>query len=455
MENLDTNAATLRISLSGIRGKVPEGLNVTVAFNFASSFATYLGEGKIGVCVDGRWSGTMLSYAVNASISACGLDVYNLCVVPTPFLQFLIGKGIFDAGISITGGHNPQDWNALLLLNEKGAYLDSIEGNEVFNIYHSREFSKASWNEIGEIKEYRPDWSLYLKAMEKFVNAEEIRKARFKIVVDPCQGAGSVLIKDFADFFNLKILTINSEVGGKFPHDPEPNLENARQVAAVMEAVSYDAGFLLNSDASRLSLITEKGKALSEEYTFPLVALSFLEKHRSSIVTTVATSRMIEHVAEKFGVSVMRTRVGQSYVVHTMEATGAEIGGEGSGSICIKEFSKGYDAFFSIALILDLMATKGKTLSELASCLPEYHIKKLKFPMPVDRIYRLVHHLKETYSSENPNLEDGVRVERKKGWFNIRPSTTEFILRAIIEGESPGALEELVEEVTEKIWSFQ
>ncbi len=452
---MDRAVANLRISLSGIRGRVPEGLNVAVASDFASAFATYLEKGKVGTCVDGRWSGTMLSYAVAASISACGLDVYNLSVVPTPVLQFLIGKGVFDAGISITGGHNSEDWNALLLLNEKGAYLDSIEGNEVFNIYHSKEFSKAEWDEIGKIREYNPDFEAYLESMEQFVDAEEIRSAGFKIVVDPCQGAGAILLDNFADFFNLKILTINSEVGGRFPHDPEPNPENARQAAAVVRAVSYDAGFLLNSDASRLSLITEKGEALSEEYTFPLVALSFLERQPSPIVTTVATSKMIEHVAERFGVPVMRTRVGQSSVVHTVEATGAEIGGEGSGSVCIKGFSMAYDALLSMAFILDLMAKKGRTLSELTSQLPKFHMKKLKFSMPVERIYSLVHQLKEIYASERPNLADGIRVERQRGWFNIRPSTTEFVLRVILEGETPQVLEELEEEISERMWSLQ
>lgn len=447
--------ANLRISLSGIRGKVPEGLNVSVASEFASAFATYLGEGKIGVSTDGRWSGTMLSFAVAASISACGLDVYNLSVVPTPVLQFLIGEGVFNAGLSITGGHNPEDWNALLLLNERGAYLDSIEGNEVFNIYHSKEFSKAEWDGIGKIQEYKPDFGAYLEAMGKFVHSEEIRRSGFKIVVDPCRGSGAVLLKDFAEFFNLEILTINSEIGGKFPHAPEPNPENAQQAAAVMKAVSYDAGFLLNSDASRLSLITEKGEALSEEYTFPLVALSFLEKHPSPIITTVATSRMIEYVAERFRVPVMRTKVGQSSVVHTMEATGAEIGGEGSGSVRIKGFSRAYDAFLSMAAVLDLIARKEKTLSDLAAELPKYYIKKLKFAMPVEKIYSFVHQLKEIYASENPNLADGIRVERERGWFNIRPSTTEFILRVIVEGENPQTLEELVEEINERLWSLQ
>ncbi len=446
---------TLRVSLSGIRGKVPEGLNVAVASDFASAFATYLERGRVGICVDGRWSGTMLSHAVFAAVSAVGLDVYDLSVLPTPVLQFLIGRGIFNAGLSITGGHNPEDWNALLLLNEKGAYLDSIEGNEVFNIYHSREFSRAGWDEIGKITKYIPDLGAYLEFMGQFVDAGEIRRAGFKIVVDPCQGSGAVLLRDFAEFFNLKILTINSGIGGKFPHDPEPNPENAAQAAAVLKAVSYDAGFLLNSDASRLSLITEKGDALSEEYTLPLAALSYLEKRPSSIITTVATSRMIEHVGRKFGVPVIRTKVGQSSVVHTMEATGARIGGEGSGSVCLKEFSRGYDAFLSMAFILDLMARKEKTLSELTSELPKYHMKKMKFAMPVEKIYRFVHHLKEVYSPENPNLVDGIRVERQRGWFNIRPSTTEFVLRIIMEAETPRVLEELEEEINEKLWSFQ
>ncbi len=445
---------SLRITVSGIRGKVPEGLNVSVASDFASSYGTYIEKGPVGVTTDGRWSGPMLAHAVISSLSACGLDVHYYGVSPTPYIQFLISNRVINAGISITGGHNPEDWNALVLLNEKGAYIDSIEGNEVFNLYHSKDFKKVPWNRIGKIEALAPDFKLYLNNLGKVVNVEKIRKAKFKIVTDSCNGAGSVLLKEFSEFFDLSHVAINETPGTRFPHEPEPCEQNAQQVIAIMKAISYDIGFLFNSDASRLSVVTENHRALSEEYTLPLVALSFLKKETSPIITTIATSRLIEYVGSRFSVPVIRTKVGQSSVVHTMEATGAQIGGEGSGSVSIRKFSPGYDAFLAMALILELMAEEQKPISEITRDFPSYHIKKLKFAMPMEKIYRLIHYLKEIYSEEEINVIDGIRVERKQGWFNVRPSTTEFLLRVIIEGTSEKETERLEAEIMEKIWSL-
>lgn len=451
---MDDGVGSLRITVSGIRGKVPKGLNVSVASNFASAFGTYIEKGKVGVCMDGRWSGQILAHAVISSLSASGIEVSYYGVVPTPYLQFLISRSDLKGGISITGGHNPEDWNALILLNEKGSYLDSIEGNEVFNLYHSRDFARAIWDRVGRIKKQKPDFGPYLERIAELVNVKEIRRAKFKMVVDSCNGAGSVLIEEFAHYFNITCVGINETPGMRFPHEPEPGRENAQQVQAIMKAIPYDVGFVLNSDASRVSIITDTREALSEEYTLPLVSLSFLEKEPSPVITTIATSKLIEEVARSFRVPVIRTRVGQSSVIHTMEATRGSVGGEGSGSVSIRKFSPGYDSFLAMAFILNLMAVNQKSISDLIRDFPLYYMKKLKFAMPMEKIYRLIHHFKEVYSNERINLTDGIRVERKNGWFNLRASTTEFVLRVIVEATSKEEAERISDELIEKIWSF-
>ncbi len=442
----------LRISVSGIRGRVPEGLNVIVAAEFASAYATHLERGRIGVAVDGRWSGPMLAHAVVSALSSCGADVAFLGLCPTPVLQLLVNRGVLNGGISITGGHNPPDWNALLLLNSRGAYLDTFEGNEVFNIYHSKEFKKAGWKELGRIEEFSSWREIYLKELEKVVSREIIKSGRFKIVVDCSAGAASAVMEEVCDRFGIDCILLNKDPSAGFPHPPEPSPETAQQAAVVVEAVGANAGFVFNSDASRVCFITEKGEALSEEMTLPLVALALLRDNPSPLVTTVATSRLADDVASRFSVPVIRTRVGQSAVVSTMEATGALAGGEGSGSVCFMRFSPAYDSVLSMLLLLQLMAQEGRPLSELSASFPRYQMKKIKVELPLEKLYRLMHQLEEVYSGENVDYTDGIRVERKKGWFNIRPSTTEFILRIIVEAEDSESLASMVDEISELIW---
>ncbi len=445
----------IRISSSGIRGKVPEGLNINIASDFASAFSTYLGEGKrVGVSIDGRNSGFLLSDAILSSLSATGSHVCFYKIMPTPILQFLIKERQIDAGISITGGHNPSEWNALLLLDENGFYLNSIESNEVFNIYHSKEFSKKSWDKIGKIKYIDAKLDDYLKKLSLFVDVESIRKKNYKIVFDLSNGAVAKVIEKIGDFFNIESILLNNESLGRFAHNPEPNPENASQVSSILRNFSFNAGFVFNSDGSRVSIVDEKGEAFSEEYTLPFVAKAFLSKKISPIITTVSTSMMIDYIAQQFGVSVFRTKVGQSSVTHTMEAKDFILGGEGSGSVCIREFSNGYDSILSFLLILEFMSIENKTISEIKKEIPEYFIIKYKVPVTPGKMYGIIHKLKERFKKEKLDLRDGIFIKRKKGWFNIRVSTTEFILRIIVEAEDEKTALKFKDEIDEKIWSI-
>jgi phosphomannomutase len=431
----------IRITTSGIRGKVPEGLNVSVVSDFTSAYATYLEKGEIAVITDGRWSGKMFAHSVISSLSSSGLDISFLGVLPTPVVQFFLRKDLFNAAISITGGHNSENWNALLLLNRDGSYPDFIEGKEIFNIYHSKDFKKVSWNQLGKIKKIEADIDRYIEAIGEIVNTEEIRKSRFKIVIDSC-GSSPVKIADkFARFFNIDLIHLNDKIIGKFPHKPEPSPENSYQTEATVKATSSDIGFLFNSDGSRLSVVDERGKGLSEEFTLPLVTLSYIKKINSPIITTVATSKIIELIGKEFNMPVLRTKVGQPSVIHFMRAKNSEIGGEGSGSVCISNLSFGYDSFISLALILQLMAETGKSISDIVKKYDKFIMKKTKKFIPLEKSYKVLHLLEEKYEKFSPVNIDGIRVEKKGVWFNIRPSTTEFALRIIIEAEDEQILE--------------
>ncbi|MDH4218175.1 MAG: hypothetical protein OEY18_06420 [Candidatus Aminicenantes bacterium] len=440
----------LRISVSGIRGEVPGALNVDVASKFSSAFSSYLEEGQIALCRDPRCSSRMLEMAVFSSVIACGLDCANFGMLPTPFLQFLMRREPFAGGISITGGHNPLSWNAIILLDTGGDYLDVSEGSEVFNIYEAGVFNNVPWKELGHPQPKTFPLDLYLREIADIVDAERIRKMSYKVVVDPCNGAASTYLKDFGEFFNLDLIPINDDPEKPFPHPPEPSVENAPQVEAVVKTTGADLGFLLNSDSSRISFVNEKGEALSEEMTFPLCLLSLEGKINKAVTTTVTTS-WADWAAQNIGVILSRTKVGQSSVVHIMESEGAEAGGEGSGGFCLLSFSLGYDSLLTLALILDFLSREGKNLSELVQPFPHLYRKKAKIDVPPERTYRIMDKLEEIYCKENPDYTDGIRVERKGVWFNIRPSLTEFVLRITIEGEKEEEVGSIEDELMDRI----
>lgn len=440
----------LRINISGIRGEVPGALNVEVVSKFTSAFSSTLEKGKVAVCRDSRKTSPMLEMAVLSSVIAGGKDCANFGLLPTPFLQFLMGKEKYSGGIAITGGHNPVSWNAVILLDTEGDYLDISEGSEVFNIYEAGDFTKASWNELGQIQMKTFPMDLYLEELSRIVHTDRIREMRFKVVADPCNGASSSYLKDFSDFFNLDLVPINDNPEKPFPHPPEPSVENASQVEAVVESTGADIGFLLNSDGSRISFVNEKGLALSEEMTIPLSLLSLKGRVTRAVTSTVTTS-WADWAAQTIGIALSRTKVGQSSVVHVMESEGAEVGGEGSGSLCFLSFSLGYDSLLALALILDFMAREEKTLSELTKPFPERHMRKIKIEVPPERTYRVMDQLEEVYSRENPDYTDGILVKRKGAWFNIRPSATEFVLRVTIEGEKEADVESIEDELRSRM----
>jgi phosphomannomutase len=442
----------LRISVSGIRGKVPEALNVEIASKFASAFSSYLEKGRMAVCRDCRKSSQMLAMASISSIMASGMDCIDYGRLPTPFLQFLLKEKNFAGGISVSAGHNPSPWNAILLLNKEGLYLESSEGPEVFNIYEAGSFKKSSWNKLGKMKESLFPFDLYLEALSKIIDLREIRKAGFKITADPCNGAVSPYLKSYSDFFELKIISINDETNKSFSHSPEPSIENSSQAEAVVKATNSDLGFLLNSDGSRISLVSNKGIGLSEEMTFPLCLIS-LKKNVKVAVSTVATSSFIDWVGNESNIKIIKTKVGQSSVTHTMLAEGAELGGEGSGSCTFFPFSPGYDSLLALTLILDLMARERKSLSEIISPFPDLIQRKIKIQVSPVKIYRVMDQLEEKYAKERPDYTDGIRVNRKKSWFIIRPSLTEFILRIMIEGRDLKSIDSIEEEIKERIES--
>ncbi|MBC7362765.1 MAG: hypothetical protein H5U06_10900 [Candidatus Aminicenantes bacterium] len=437
----------LKLGISGVRGIVGETITPELVINFTSAFGTMLAAGPVLVGRDTRKSGPMIQEAATAALLSTGHEVIDLGICPTPIIQYLVKKNRARGAVSITAGHNSADWNALNFINSDGTYLNEFQGSELLDIYHLNRFSQKSLKKVPRvIHEINPE-EFYFAWLKNKLNLEEISRARFKVVVDPCNGAGSKFVDQFFDLLGCELVAVNNDGNGYFPHDPEPRPRNAGEVASLVKATGSNIGFLLNSDVSRVSLVTEEGETLSEEYTFPIVASYYLKNHPGPVVTNLSTSMMINDVARKYKVPVIRTRVGQSAVIQTMIQEGASVAGEGSGGLALRDFHPAFDGFVIMGLVLERMAVEQKKLSELVKELPRYHIVKDKIVCPPHRLHTLVAETRKLYPGEEINSADGLRITRKDVWVHIRASTTEPLIRIIAESSSPNRAQLEVDKV--------
>jgi phosphomannomutase len=423
----------LKLNIAGVRGIVGQTITPELIIDFASAFGTSLSPGPVLVGRDTRKSGPMIQEAVISALLSTGHTVVNLGICPTPITQHLVRHHRATGAISITAGHNPADWNALNFINSQGTYLDEFQGSELLDIYHLGRFSHQKLKKSPAIiNEINPE-EIYFSWLRPKLKVTEIVRARFKVVVDPCNGAGARLVDKFFAGLGCELIAVNNEPSGYFPHEPEPRPRNAGEAASLVRATRASLGFLLNSDVSRVSLVTETGETLSEEYTLPVAASYYLKQDPGAVVTNLSTSRMIAEVARKFEVQVIRTRVGQSAIIQTMLQEGASLAGEGSGSLAFKNFQPAFDGFAVMGLILEMMAVEQKKLSELVKPLPRYHIVKDKVICPPHRLHSLVAETRKLYPRAEINSLDGLHVSLKDAWVHIRASSTEPLIRIIAE----------------------
>lgn len=441
----------LKIGISGIRGIVGETITPELVMDFACAFSTYVGSKPVLLARDTRISGPMLHSACLSALISSGCDVLDLGICPTPILQFMVKRLKVKGAISITAGHNDIKWNALTFINQDGTYLNSFQGEEVLDIYHLEKCTKVSLGKLGNVESIDNYLDIYFKDLKKFLDVEAIKKSKLKIVVDPCNGAGAKIIDSFCKSLNVELVSVNNEPNGYFPHDPEPRPRNAQQVSSIIKVVKADVGFLLNSDVSRVSLVSENRETLSEEYTLPLIANYYLRKNPGPIITNHSTSRMIEDVARETNCPLIKTKVGQSYAIQSLMNEEGVMAGEGSGGIAIPEFQPAFDGFLTMGLILEIMAKRKKKISELVQELPKYHIVKEKIYCPSPKIHSVVNEVKKLYIAQEINTSDGIKVEEKNGWIQVRTSATEPMIRIIAEDKSKERAQQRVEEVMQFI----
>jgi phosphomannomutase len=433
----------LKLASSSIRGVVGGGLTPELVSDFACAFGTWLDGREVVLARDTRRSSPMFAAAALSGLISTGCDAASAGICPTPVAQYLVRKRKAGGALVITGSHNDSDWNALKFINSDGALLNPIQGEEVLDIYHLGEYTKAAWNRLGKERFVDGYVEPYLTDILGGLDLIAIRKARFRVAVDVGNGTAGTVIRDLLGFLECEPVVINEERTGEFAHSPSPRPANMRQLASLLSHLEVHAGFAINSDADSVGLVTEKGETLSEECTFPMVADHLLAGKNGTTITNLSTSMMIEKVVEEHGGRLLRTKIGEGNVLFAAVNEDALLAGEGSGGVAYMPVVRAFDAFHSLARILEAMAKTGKSMTELRARLPEFVMRKGVIPASPDRVYYALEEIRQRYREEDTDLTDGVRIQWNGQWLHVRASNTEPVIRIIAEGEDEDTVNRL------------
>ncbi|OGV52622.1 MAG: hypothetical protein A2017_20690 [Lentisphaerae bacterium GWF2_44_16] len=433
-----------------MRGEIGTGLTPLLAIDFASAMGSYLDGGRIAIASDTRFSSPMLRHAVISALLSCGTEVLDAGIAPAPLLHFITPYLKADGAMLLGAGHHPAGWNAIVPLSSNGAYLNSVQLQELFDIYHGRRYKTAAWNEMGKVSEMPPSiFEDYLDALCSKLNVEAISSRHFKVIADFCNGPGSALSESFAARLGLELIPINNIFSGIIPHDPEPRPRSSVQAQSIMKPLNADIAFVFNSDMSRTAIVTNSGETLSEEYTFPLVADHFLSSspHGTGVVTNWCTTKTLDDIVSKHHGKLYKTKVGQAFIIDRMLEKSAKLAGDGSGSVALGDFTKGFDSFMVMGLALEAMAVRKCSSAGLAAELPRYHIVKKKINCPSAHAYGLLRNMKTQLKDAAVSDEDGFRFDWQDGWVHLRASATEPVVRMIAEWRTKDEAEDRALEI--------
>src|SRR5574338_810586 len=429
--------STLMVSISGIRGIVGGGLEPEVIVKYTDAFADFVGKGKIVVGRDARITGEMVNQLVTGTLLAKGLDVIDIGICPTPTVQFTVKSLNAQGGIAISASHNPNEWNALKLLNSSGQFM-SPEEHQMMKQYLDKQSVYADWKNIGKRTIYNEGLLNHVNAVLSLpiINLEKIRAKKFKVLADCVNGAGAYCIPELLKSFGCDVIEMNCEKSGVFPRFPEPLPENLIDTMKAVKSHKADFAIVVDPDVDRLVLITDKGEPFSEENTITLATEFVLSKKQGNVVVNLSTTRAVEDVAIKYNCSVFRSPVGEANVVKRMKEVNAVIGGEGSGGVIYTALHYGRDALVGIAFTLQYLADSGKRLSDIKNDLPQYFIAKKKIELKNVSPDIIINKLVERYTENKINTEDGLRIDFQDHWVHFRKSNTEPIVRIITESNS-------------------
>ena len=451
---IEPSKMTLIKSISGIRGTIggTAGTNLTPldAVKFAAGYGAWLKEQhkhcKVVIGRDARPSGQMIENLVISTLQGLGIDVINAGLSTTPTVEMLVPRFNASGGIILTASHNPKEWNALKLLNEKGEFVSGEDGAAILRLAEDADLAFAEVDDLGQITpcDDGMEWHIEQVLSLPSIDARAVRSKGFHVAIDAVHSSGSVAIPLLLDAMGVTYENLYPEPTGQFPHNPEPLEKHLGAIIETVKSGSFTMGIVVDPDVDRLAFIDEKGAMFGEEYTLVLVADYLLSLQTGAVVSNMSSSKALRDLAEAKGGSYTASAVGEVNVVNEMKRTKAVLGGEGNGGIILPELHYGRDALVGIALALTHLAKSGKTMSELRAGYPEYYMAKQKIELvPGLDVDGILADIAARYSNEEVSAIDGVKITWSDRWVHLRKSNTEPIVRIYTEAPSTTEATEL------------
>lgn len=457
---------TLIKSISGIRGTIGGATNDNLtpidAVKFAAAYGTWLkdnsGKDKLNVVIgrDARLSGEMIQNLVVSTLVGLGIDVVDLGLSTTPTVEIAVPLEKAEGGIILTASHNPKQWNALKLLNEKGEFLDAKQGAIILELAEKEDFDFAEVDDLGKITKNDSYIDIHIKEVLNLnlVDKDVIKKGGFKVVVDGVNSTGGIAIPKLLEELGVEVVKLYCDPTGHFPHNPEPLKEHLTDICELVVKEKADFGIVVDPDVDRLAFISNDGEMFGEEYTLVACADYVLSKTNGNTVSNLSSTRALSDVTKKHGGIYEAAAVGEVNVVTKMKANNAVIGGEGNGGIIYPESHYGRDALVGTALFLMLMSEKGGTVAELRASYPSYFMSKKKIQLTPDLdVDSLLDAMHQKYKNEQVSTVDGVKIDFAQNWVHLRKSNTEPIIRiyteALSQKEADGLADRIIGEIKE------
>ncbi len=453
-------------SISGIRGTIGgyEGDNLTPfdILKFTAAFVKFIQKRSSRKCIklvigrDARISGEMVNQIVCGTAQSLGAHIIDAGLSTTPTVEIAVPLANADGGIILTASHNPKQWNALKLLNEKGEFISAKEGKELLTIIEENQFE---FNTVDALGSYYKDSSLNKEHIQQvlampLVDTDAIRKADFTVALDCVNSTGGMVLPELLKELGVsKVEELYCEPNGQFPHNPEPLPENLTEISNLLKEGKADVGFVVDPDVDRLAIICEDGSMFGEEYTLVAIADYILQHQKGNTVSNMSSTRALKEITEKHGGKYFASAVGEVNVVEKMKTVKAVIGGEGNGGIIDPALHYGRDALVGIALFLTHLAKSGKTCSELRATYPNYYISKNKIELSPDlNVDHILKEMQQKYNNMPHSTIDGLKIYfPDEEWVHLRKSNTEPIIRIYAESKSEEKSNALAEKIMNEI----